>query len=95
MKDETAFRIVQETLSENRENGATFEDVLSRSRVAALRRLPALAEPEFVARRRGNILTLYQRGPSHAAGVSGYRRIASVKLQGRFSSAQPSKARQQ
>jgi hypothetical protein len=86
MKNETALRFVEEILAENRENGE-LEGILNRSRVAALRRVLLLAEPEFLAHRRGNRLVLYQRGPSGISGVRRYRRVASLKLPGRFANA--------
>jgi hypothetical protein len=84
VKDETAFRVVKEALVENRENGTTFEGVLSRSRVAALRRVLRLAEPEFAACRRGNRVAVYRRAISPVSGASRYERLASVKLPARF-----------
>jgi hypothetical protein len=90
VKNETAFRIVKEILVENRENGTTFEGVLSRSRVAALRRVLQLAEPEFLGRCRGNRVAIYQRAVSPISGVPRYKRIASVKLPGHPSAATPS-----
>ncbi len=86
MENETAFCIVKEILVENRENGE-LEGVLNRSRVAALNRILLLAEPEFLGRRRGKRLVLYQRGPLGSFGVSKYSRIGSLKLSGRFSAA--------
>ncbi len=85
MKDKTAFLLVKGILVENRDRGSVFEGVLNRSRVAALRRILALAEPEFIARRRGGRVTLYQRAALDASGRSRYRRIARVKLPNRSS----------
>jgi hypothetical protein len=87
VKNETAFRIVKEILVENRENGTTFEGVLSRSRVAVLRRVLQLAEPEFLGRRRGGRLAIYRRTASRVSGMSRYKRIVSVKLPGYLTAA--------
>ncbi len=81
MKSGTAFRIVKEILRENRENGE-LEGVLNRSRVAALNRILLLAEPEFLGRRRGTQVVIYQKRTSATVGVLKYRRIAALKLAG-------------
>ncbi len=81
MKSGTAFRIVKEILRENRENGE-LEGVLNRSRVAALNRILLLAEPEFLGRRRGTQVVIYQKRLSATVGVLKYRRIAALKLAG-------------
>ncbi len=81
MKSETAFRIVKEIVVENRENGE-LEGVLNRSRIAALNRILLLAEPEFLSRRRGTRLVIYQRRQSTTSEVARYRRIGSLKLRG-------------
>ncbi len=81
MKSGTAFRIVKEILRENRENGE-LEGVLNRSRVAALNRILLLAEPEFLGRRRGTQVVIYQKRPSATVGVLKYRRVAALKLAG-------------
>jgi hypothetical protein len=80
MKSETAFRMVQEIVRENREPGNTFEGVLNRQRVAALNRILLLAQPEFLCRRRGKQLVVYQRRPSGTSGVSKYTRMACLRL---------------
>jgi len=81
MKSETAFRIVKEIVVENRENGE-LEGVLNQSRVAALNRILMLAEPEFLGRRRGTRLFIYQRRQSTPPEVAKYKRIGSLKLRG-------------
>ncbi len=81
MKSGSAFRIVKEILRENRENGE-LEGVLNRSRVAALNRILLLAEPEFLGRRRGTQVVIYQKRPSATVGVLKYRRVAALKLAG-------------
>ena len=86
MKSETAFRMVKEIVIENRENGE-LEGVLNRSRVAALNRILLLAEPEFVTRRRGAQVVIYQKRPSSTVEGSKYMRIGSLKLAGRNSAA--------
>jgi len=86
MKSQTAFQIVKEILIENRENGE-LEGTLNRSRVAALNRILLLAEPEFLCRRRGTQAVIYQRRASATSAVSKYRRIAFLKLPGRYPAA--------
>ncbi len=81
MKSETAFRIVKEIIVENRENGE-LEGVLNRSRIAALNRILLLAEPEFLGRRRGTRLVIYQGRQSTTSEVAKYKRIGSLKLRG-------------
>ena len=81
MKSETAFRIVKEILIENRENGE-LEGVLNRSRIAAVNRIVLLAEPEFLGRRRGARVVIYQKRPPATVAVLKYRRIGSLKLAG-------------
>lgn len=79
MTTETAFQVVRQVLIENGENGE-LEGVLNRSRVAALNRILLLAEPEFLGRRRGRRLVIYQKQMPAAVGPSKYRRIGSLKL---------------
>ncbi len=86
MNNETAFRMVKEIVVENRENGE-LEGILNRSRVAALNRVLRLAEPEFLCRRRGTQVVVYQKRPSATVGLSKYRRIASLKVAGSYSAA--------
>ena len=80
MKSEAALRMAREIVRENREPANTFRGVLNRQRVAALNRILMLAQPEFLCRRRGRHLVIYQRRPSGTLGGSKYRRMARLKL---------------
>ncbi len=81
MKNDTAFHIVREIVLENHENGE-LEGTLNRSRVAAVNRLLLLAEPEFLCRRRGTQLVIYQRRHAVTSGLRKYRRVGSFKVPG-------------
>ena len=77
MTKETAIRIVKDIIEQNRENGE-LEGVLDRSRVAALNRLLALAEPDYHVKRVGRRLVIYRRIASLRSTSPRYKRIDSI-----------------